>query len=110
MGLLSILVPHIILFILYEYDLKPNYPPWIAIALGISMLVYQHLDNLDGKQARRTENSSPLGLLFDHGVDAIVVCLSAINFFRIVGLGNTPLAAAAFSIASFNFYYPTLEQ
>jgi phosphatidylglycerophosphate synthase len=32
---------------------------------------YQNLDALDGKQARRTGNSTPLGELFDHGCDAI---------------------------------------
>lgn len=29
------------------------------------------IDNLDGRQARRTKSSSPLGLLFDHGIDAL---------------------------------------
>ena len=28
------------------------------------------LDNMDGKQARRTQTSSPLGMLFDHGCDS----------------------------------------
>ena len=31
------------------------------------MLSYLHLDCIDGKQARRTKSSSPLGQLFDHG-------------------------------------------
>ncbi len=39
----------------------------------------QILDNADGKQARTTGNSSVLGMLFDHGCDAItsyfLVCL-----------------------------------
>jgi phosphatidylglycerophosphate synthase len=29
--------------------------------------MYQTLDAVDGKQARRTGTSSPLGQLFDHG-------------------------------------------
>ena len=37
------------------------------------MLLYQTMDNLDGKQAVRTKSSSPLGEMFDHGVDALVV-------------------------------------
>lgn len=36
---------------------------WAAIAL----FLYQTLDAVDGKQARRTNSSSPLGQLFDHG-------------------------------------------
>ena len=31
--------------------------------------LYLILDNLDGKQARKTKNSSPFGLLMDHGCD-----------------------------------------
>jgi len=30
-------------------------------------------DEMDGKQARRSGNSSPLGLIFDHGCDAMTV-------------------------------------
>lgn len=30
-------------------------------------------DCIDGKQARRTRSSSPLGQLFDHGCDALCV-------------------------------------
>ena len=29
------------------------------------------MDNADGKQARKTGNSSPLGMLFDHGCDSL---------------------------------------
>ena len=46
-------------------------PRWIYLLNGVAILVYQTLDNMDGKQARRTGNGSPLGLLFDHGCDAI---------------------------------------
>jgi len=28
--------------------------PWKLILMGISIIIYQHLDNIDGKQARRT--------------------------------------------------------
>ena len=34
---------------------------------GIGLFVYQSLDAIDGKQARRTGMSGPLGELFDHG-------------------------------------------
>ena len=32
-------------------------------------------DNCDGKQARKTGNSTPLGMLFDHGCDSLIVTL-----------------------------------
>jgi len=34
---------------------------------------------LDGKQARRTNTMSPLGQIFDHGLDAITFNLSLIT-------------------------------
>jgi hypothetical protein len=33
--------------------------------------MYQSLDAIDGKQARRTGMAGPLGEMFDHGCDAI---------------------------------------
>jgi ethanolaminephosphotransferase len=42
---------------------------------AFSYFLYRMLDELDGKQARRTGNSSPLGLLFDHGCDSFSVGL-----------------------------------
>jgi hypothetical protein len=36
---------------------------------------YSLLDNLDGRQARRTGTSSPLGELFDHGCDCLAVAV-----------------------------------
>ena len=35
--------------------------------------MYLTLDSIDGKQARRSKVSSPLGQLFDHGSDSINV-------------------------------------
>jgi ethanolaminephosphotransferase len=40
-------------------------------SFAAALFVYQTLDNLDGKQARRTNSSSALGELFDHGLDAL---------------------------------------
>lgn len=52
------------------------------------MLAYQTLDNMDGKQARRTHSSSPLGLLFDHGCDAINSIFGSANW--IIGMALVP--------------------
>ena len=38
------------------------------------------LDGIDGKQARRTGSSSPLGEMFDHGLDSWSTSLFLINF------------------------------
>ena len=42
-------------------------PRWVFFLGGFAVFAYLHLDCVDGKQARRTKSSSPLGQLFDHG-------------------------------------------
>ena len=46
-------------------------PGWASALCAVGLFVYQSLDAIDGKQARRTNSGSPLGELFDHGCDAI---------------------------------------
>lgn len=46
-------------------------PLWAYIACACGLFIYQSLDAIDGKQARRTNSSSPLGELFDHGCDSL---------------------------------------
>lgn len=46
-------------------------PQWVCLFGALCMFIYSTMDNMDGKQARRTGASSPLGLLFDHGCDAL---------------------------------------
>ena len=57
-------------------------PSWACIYSAFCYLIYQILDNIDGKQARRTNSSSALGLLVDHGTD------SCSTFFITCGLGS----------------------
>lgn len=62
------------------------------------MLIYQTLDNLDGKQARKTstppfnsETSSPLGMLFDHGSDSLSSFLIGMSVLKILSVTNRTL-------------------
>jgi ethanolaminephosphotransferase len=52
----------------------------------VSMLLYQTFDNMDGKQARRTGSTSALGLLFDHGCDAINSLFGSANWIVAMAL------------------------
>lgn len=73
-----------------------NSPPrWIFLYNAIAMFIYQTLDNMDGKQARKTKSSSPMGLLFDHGCDAINSMLGSANW--IVAMGLNPFEDAMLS-------------
>lgn len=54
---------------------SPNFdtplPDWVVFLSGYCTIAYYTFDCMDGKQARRTGASSPLGQLFDHGFDCI---------------------------------------
>ncbi|TPX17166.1 uncharacterized protein E0L32_003284 [Thyridium curvatum] len=47
------------------------------------------MDNLDGKQARRTGTSSGLGELFDHGIDSLNCTLASLLETAAMGLGTS---------------------
>jgi len=55
-------------------DGKGAAPSWVYFYAAGSLFAYQTLDAIDGKQARRTGTGSPLGELFDHGMDCIANC------------------------------------
>jgi ethanolaminephosphotransferase len=56
--------------LLYFY---PTPPSWALFTCALCFWLYQTLDGSDGKQARKTDNCSQLGEIFDHGVDALSV-------------------------------------
>lgn len=114
-------VPCILLFSLYGPSLVGYVPSWFSLILAITFFLYmvknnidvtfgQLLDNVDGKQARKTGNSSPLGLLFDHGCDAMVTVFTGITMARVVQLGNSPYLLVPMSVGSYPFFYATLEE
>lgn len=51
--------------------------------------MYQTMDNVDGKQARRTGTSSGLGELFDHGIDSLNCTLASLLETAALGLGTS---------------------
>ncbi|KAI6187769.1 hypothetical protein M3Y98_00280600 [Aphelenchoides besseyi] len=53
------------------YTATEEAPWWAYVQAAIGLFIYQTLDATDGKQARRTGSSSPLGELFDHGCDSM---------------------------------------
>ncbi|XP_017081570.1 cholinephosphotransferase 1 isoform X2 [Drosophila eugracilis] len=65
-------------------------PRWTCLLCALGLFVYQSLDSIDGKQARRTNTSSPLGELFDHGCDSISTVFVALSACISCQLGHYP--------------------
>jgi len=64
-------------------------PSWVLLVSAWCSFVYYTFDCMDGKQARRTGMSSPLGQLFDHGFDCICTLshISCCTGFAAIALG-----------------------
>ncbi|KAM9276612.1 cholinephosphotransferase 1 [Cariama cristata] len=65
-------------------------PFWAYILGALGLFIYQSLDAIDGKQARRTNSSSPLGELFDHGCDSISTVFVVLGSCIAIRLGTNP--------------------
>jgi len=79
-----------LLLMYYSPDAKTQAPSWVYFSCGLGLFFYQCLDAIDGKQARRTGSSSPLGELFDHGCDAVSTVFVSIATCCAMGMGNDP--------------------
>ncbi|CAF91563.1 unnamed protein product, partial [Tetraodon nigroviridis] len=65
-------------------------PLWAYLLCAVGLFVYQSLDAIDGKQARRTNSSSPLGELFDHGCDSLSTVFVVLGTSIAVQMGTNP--------------------
>ncbi|CAG5005913.1 unnamed protein product [Parnassius apollo] len=89
LGLLINIVTTLIL-VWYSPDARQDPPRWACALCALGVFVYQSLDAIDGKQARRTGSQSPLGELFDHGCDSISTVFIALGACIAVKLGEYP--------------------
>jgi len=84
---------YIILSYLVSLYYSPRFsgdcPPWVYLVHASCLFMYQTMDALDGKQARRTGSSSPLGELFDHGCDALSLAFIALTVAGSLQMGAT---------------------
>ncbi|XP_044255895.1 choline/ethanolaminephosphotransferase 1 isoform X5 [Tribolium madens] len=89
LGLIVNIVTALIL-IWFSPDAKQEAPRWACGLCGFGLFVYQSLDAIDGKQARKTGTANPLGELFDHGCDSISTVFVALSACIAVQLGYYP--------------------
>ncbi|CAA0822458.1 Choline/ethanolaminephosphotransferase 1 [Striga hermonthica] len=107
--LISLYFPELVNQI-YSPHLDSPPPRWVHFAHGLLLFLYQTFDAVDGKQARRTSSSSPLGELFDHGCDALACALEALAFGSTAMCGRYTfwfwvISAVTFYCATWEHYF-----
>ncbi|KAL5078415.1 hypothetical protein RYX36_017399 [Vicia faba] len=108
-GFMFLLIS-VLLGYVYSPELDSAPPRWVHVAHGILLFLYQTFDAVDGKQARRTNSSSPLGELFDHGCDALACALEALAFGSTAMCGRSTfwwwlISAITFFGATWEYYF-----
>ena len=100
-------------YFLFQYH-SPDFldvpPSWVFYLTSFLMFFYLILDGLDGKQARKTGSSSPLGQLFDHGLDAICCFLCGIFISTVLQLGSHRASAIVLVLHILPFYTSNWEE
>ncbi|CAH0581193.1 unnamed protein product [Chrysodeixis includens] len=87
-------------------------PSYVWAISGVNLFVAYTLDGIDGKQARRTGTSGPLGELFDHGLDSYSAVLIPTFLYSIFGRDEVSTLRFLFLIWNifFNFYLTHWEK
>ncbi|KAL8161405.1 hypothetical protein V2J09_012894 [Rumex salicifolius] len=106
MGFMFLLASALLGYV-YSPHLDSPPPRWVHLMHGLLLFLYQTFDAVDGKQARRTNSSSPLGELFDHGCDALACAFEALAFGSTCMCGRNSFWF--WLIAAIPFYWATWE-
>ncbi|KAJ3017568.1 hypothetical protein HKX48_003492 [Thoreauomyces humboldtii] len=101
---------NIMMLLYYSPDLVEPCPAWVYYGFSIGLFMYQSLDAIDGKQARRTGTSGPLGELFDHGCDALNTTLAGLLTASALNLHQSWWLVISILSALTNFYLSTWEE
>ncbi|XP_061609231.1 ethanolaminephosphotransferase 1 [Phyllopteryx taeniolatus] len=94
------LVVTFLMLAFYDFDFNASdakhqhVPSWVWVMAGIFNFLAYTLDGVDGKQARRTNSSTPLGELFDHGLDSWACIFFVATVYSIFGRGPSGVGVA----------------
>jgi len=94
----------------YNPTLAIGAPRWLHLLTGICVFCYQTLDNMDGKQARKTGSSSALGMFFDHACDSINAGVTVIAVGSVMGTGWSALLFMCYGCTFIPFFFQTWEE
>lgn len=109
MGFVCNIIPFTILYTCIGAALIGDVPGWFVALQGIFYFVYRMFDEMDGKQARKTKNGTPFGMIFDHGIDCFAAGIQPMIFARIIQIGDNFIAKIFFFSVFQAFHFVTLE-
>lgn len=93
-----------LLILFYDQSFTKPLPSWVYVAVALCQFLYQTLDAVDGKHARRTKSSSPLGQLFDHGCDSFSVTFLILSVCQSIRMGATAEVIFYFNLVQMAFF------
>jgi len=98
-------VSALLLILYYDSTMSKTLPTWLYFYFVFVIFVGQTTDAIDGKHARNTNRSSPLGQIMDHGCDAfsnsfiIIMCAQAHRY------GPTVYTSIIQILVQINFFF-----
>lgn len=84
---LVFMIAHYLVMLPYDTTFSLAIPPPVIFFSTFGVFMYQTLDAVDGKQARRIGAASPLGMLMDHGCDALSSVFITLGLAQAANLG-----------------------
>ena len=102
-GLIGVMAGY---FFMASYDttFTQHLPALHLLLAAFGIFLYQILDATDGKQARRTNSSSPIGFLLDHGCDSLTTSYIAMMVGQCLCLGYS-FALLVLLLSGLNIFY-----
>ncbi|GAU88258.1 hypothetical protein RvY_00996 [Ramazzottius varieornatus] len=94
-----------LLLVWYSPDALTPAPVWTYLVCALGIFIYQTLDAMDGKHARKTGTSSQLGELFDHGCDSISTLLVTVGVCIAIQMGAVPFWLCYYVFAALGIFY-----
>ncbi|ODN01851.1 Ethanolaminephosphotransferase 1 [Orchesella cincta] len=107
-------VANFILLSIYDYHFYaggggdheyPPVPSWVWFLAAFNLFMSHTLDGIDGKQARRTGTSGPLGELFDHGLDSWTTVFIPTGMYSVFGRGHFSISIMRMFFVYWNVFY-----
>ena len=100
----------VVLIIPFDTTISTPLPSWVYLTFAFLVFLGQTFDAIDGKHARNTNRSSPLGQLMDHGCDAFSNSFVIIMVTQAHLLGSTIHTLLLQVLVQLPFYVITWEE